>query len=99
MEYKTKSLLISRTTRKESKHPDPEGFLRPCTISLFDENDPHKKGLEPKKIIRFDNIHKIIIEEMKEVNYLLSGNDILLNNLYRINIKKEGPHIRICYVR
>lgn len=88
MRYNTKSIIVGR--KKGEKGAD----TKPCFIALFDVNDPHKKNVVPKEIIEYDKVHKIILKDF-EVNYLLPGNDLVINNLEFIKIKKEGPHITI----
>lgn len=88
MKIKTKSVLIG----KKKKDKDYDGIERPCFISLFDINDPHLSKEVPKKRYDFeDGIHKIIIKGLK-IDYLLAGNDIVINNLDEIefNEDKEG---------
>jgi len=85
--YKTKSIIIGRK-QKYAENPD----VRPCFISLFDKNDPHKTGEVPFEILEFEKVHKVIIKGM-DINYLLPGNDIVINDLEFISIKTEGPHI------
>ena len=62
---------------------------RPVFISLFDINDPHKTNRVPRKRFDFDKgIHKIILKDL-EVDYLLAGHDILINNLEEIDFKDD----------
>ncbi|MEM4244878.1 MAG: hypothetical protein QXR60_01575 [Candidatus Nanoarchaeia archaeon] len=85
--YKTKSLIIGR------KKGGTEDF-KPCFFAFFDVNNPHQKNLVPKKIVEFERVHKVIIEGL-DVNYLLPGNDIVINNLKTIELKQDGEHIHI----
>jgi len=85
--YETKSIIIGRKKGKEDK-PD----VRPCFISLFDKNDPHKDIKVPFEVLEFEEVHKIVIEGL-DVNYLLPGNDIIINDLEHIEFKVDGPHI------
>lgn len=48
----------------------------------------------PKKIVNFDKIHKVIIEGLN-VNYLLPGNDLVINNLQSIELRQDGEHIHV----
>ena len=83
--YKAKSVILGR---KKGELPD----VRPCFISLFNANDPHKTGEAPSQVLDFDAVHKIVINGL-EVNYLLPGNDIVINNLESVSVKVDGPHL------
>jgi len=87
MKYTTKSIIIGRMKRKSK-----EDLAYPCFITMFDINDPHKSGKVPKKIVEFENIDKIIIDRFR-INYLLAGNDIVINDLEYINIEKKKDTI------
>jgi len=77
MKVKTKSAIIGKMKKKE----EYDGMDRPIFVSLFDINDPHKTDKAPKKRYDFkEGIHKIILKGL-EVDYLLVGHDILINNL------------------
>ncbi len=89
MEYKTKSVIIGRMKRK-----DKEDDVYPCFVSLFDINDPHKTAEVPTKKLEFEDMHKIIIKNV-DLNYLLAGNDLVINNLESIKIVDEEPHLYI----
>ncbi|MDP2909208.1 MAG: hypothetical protein Q8N77_05360 [Nanoarchaeota archaeon] len=88
MKYKTKSIIVGRKKGEEGSD------TKPCFIALFDVNDPHKKNVVPKEIIEYDKVHKIILKGFN-VNYLLPGNDLVINDLEFIKVVKEGPHITI----
>jgi hypothetical protein len=88
MKYKTKSIIIGRKKGEEGSD------TKPCFIALFDVNDPHKKNVVPKEIVEYDKVHKIMLKDF-DVNYLLPGNDLVINDLVFIQIEKEGPHITI----
>jgi hypothetical protein len=88
MKYKTKSIIIGRKKGEEGSD------TKPCFIALFDVNDPHKKNVVPKEIVEYDKVHKIMLKNF-DVNYLLPGNDLVINDLVFIQIEKEGPHITI----
>lgn len=61
---------------------------------MFKENDPHKTGEVPFKILEFEKIHRINLHNFK-IKYLLPGNDIVVNNLEFIEVEVDGPHIDI----
>lgn len=88
MKYKVKSIIIGRKKGEEGSN------TKPCFIALFDVNDPHKRNVVPKEIIEYDKVHKIMIKDF-DINYLLPGNDLVINDLEFIHVEKEGPHITI----
>lgn len=87
MIHKTKSIIVGR------KKGGTEDF-KPCFIAFFKVNNPHQKNIVPDKILEFTKIHKIIVEGM-HVNYLLPGNDIVINDLEKIEIVRDGEHIHL----
>jgi len=87
MKYQAKSIIIGR---KKSNNKDDN--VRPCFVSLFDENNPHLSTEGPKKVLEFDAVHRVIIEGLN-VNYLLPGNDLIVNDLKEFDVKQEGPHV------
>lgn len=86
MKYHAKSILIGR--KKSEKDSD----LRPCFISLFDENNPHLSINGPKEVLEFEEVHRVIIDGFK-VNYLLPGNDLVINDIGEFSVEKQGPHV------
>jgi len=90
MKYKAKSILIARKSRKNKEDLDH----RPCFISLFEENEPHKNPKGPREVIEFDRKHRVEIEGLN-VHYLLPGNDIVINNLEEIEVVEEGDNLKI----
>ncbi len=85
MKIKTKSVIIGKS-KKDSNY---DGMDRPVFISLFDINDPHKTDKVPKKRYDFKSgVHKIILKNL-EIDYLLAGHDILINNLQEIEFEKD----------
>ncbi|MAG45707.1 MAG: hypothetical protein CMH63_02975 [Nanoarchaeota archaeon] len=92
LKIKTTSAIIGKLKKSNSY----DGMDRPVFISLFNVNDPHKTDKAPKKRYDFkEGVHKIILTNL-EVDYLLAGHDILINNLSEIEFKqnKEG-HLHI----
>lgn len=85
--YKTKSILIGR-----KKHYEDDDNVRPCFISLFNENNPHKSGETPFEILDFEKMHKVSIENLK-VHYLLPGNDLVINDLEYIELNIDGTDL------
>ncbi len=89
MKYKVKSILIGR---KKSSERDCN--VRPCFVSLFDDNNPHLSTEGPKDVLEFESVHKVIINGLR-VNYLLPGNDLVVNDLKEVEVTQEGQHIII----
>lgn len=89
VKYKVKSALIAR-----KKSYEEDFSRRPCFISLFDENDPHLNAKGPREVIEFSKIHKVVINGL-DVDYLLPGNDIVINDLEEIDIDEKGDHIYV----
>lgn len=89
MKYKTTSVLIAR-----KKHYEDDFLRRPCFISFFDENNPHLSVIGPKDVIEYSRVHKVVIQGL-DVNYLLPGNDLVINDLEEIEIEVRGDHIYV----
>lgn len=87
--YKTKSILIGRKKQYKDNLD-----VRPCFISLFNENNPHKSGETPFEVLEFEKVHKVLIDGLK-VHYLLPGNDILVNDLDYIEVAVKGNNVDI----
>lgn len=90
---KTKSVIIGR--RKRIKETARDSDLRDCFVDLFDVNNPHLSSKAPKKIFEFNKKHKIVISGSKDINFLLLGHDIVINDLKEVEIKENGPHLYI----
>ena len=91
MKYKTKSVIIGRTKR-DKKAKAKDDMFRPCFIALYDSNNPHLKSHPPKQIIEFDKVDKINLENFK-VDYLLAGNDLVVNDLEYVDVTKKGNQV------
>ena len=87
--YKTKSVIIGRKKRPNETDED-----YPCFVHLFDINNPHTSGKVPKDMIEFPHMHKVIIKGL-DVNYLLMGNDIVINDLEEIDIEAIEGHVHV----
>ncbi|MDD5254246.1 MAG: hypothetical protein PHG05_04075 [Candidatus Nanoarchaeia archaeon] len=90
MKYEAKCIIISR--KKRPVKTDDLG--RPCGIALFNINDAHKTNEVPKKILDFENVEKVVIQELK-VGFFLAGADVIINRLKSLDITREGPNIII----
>jgi hypothetical protein len=78
--FKVKSVVISRKPGK-----DKDG-LWTAFIGLFDENNPHLKAKEPSEVLEVLEIEKVRIKELKNISYYLLGNDIVINDLTKLNV-------------
>lgn len=87
--FHAKSALIGRKQKRTESEKD-----RPCFINLFDHNNPHLSGSVPQEMHDFLS-HKILFKNLK-IEYLVEGNDILINNLKEITIRETVPgHIEV----
>ncbi len=93
MEYETKSAIIGRKKRENKADED-----YPCFIHLFDINNPHTSGEVPKHMLDYPHIHKVIIKGL-DINYLLMGNDIVINGLKKLEVKVIEGHVYISGVQ
>ena len=82
MRYETRSSIIGRSGKRDE---DGNG---PVFVHLFDHNNPHKSGAVPKQFVDFGKIHKIVFKDL-EINFLLAGSDILINNLEYVEVFEE----------
>ena len=86
MKHAAKSIIIGRKPRLDKD----DYSNRPCFISFFDINNPHKSSVAPKKILDFQKANRVIIKGM-DVNFLLMGGDLLVNDLEFVEVhEKEG---------
>lgn len=90
MIYETKSIIIGRKPRLDKD----EYSNRPCFISFFDINNPHKNNVAPKKMIEFLKANRVTIKGA-DVNFLLMGGDILVNDLEQVDIEEKEGNIII----
>src|SRR3989338_1988037 len=81
--FKAKSIIISRKPGS-----DKDG-LWSAFIGLFRENNPHLKGRAPFKVVEIEETEKVRIRELKNISFYLMGNDLVINNLSEVIIKKE----------
>ena len=88
MKYETKSMLVKRLPRIGDNE------FKTASIKLFKINDPHKTEELPEKSFEYDNVEKIILKGM-EIDYYLEGNDIIINNLKEVEVKKKGNVVEI----
>lgn len=82
MKYSTKSAIIGRAGKRD------EFGNGPVFVHLFSKNDPHKSDAVPDKFIDFQSMHKIVFEGL-QINFLLAGSDILINDLQYIEVKED----------
>jgi Ca2+-binding RTX toxin-like protein len=83
MRYKTQSAIVGRSGKRD------EFGNGPVFIHLFSKNDPHKSAAVPDKFIDGHmKIHKIIFRGL-DLNFLLAGSDILINDLEYIDVEED----------
>jgi hypothetical protein len=85
--FKAKSIVISR------KPGDNEDGFKTAFIGLFKDNNPHLKGKVPFEVIEIKEIEKVRLRELRNISYYLMGNDIVINNLAEVTIKKTEDNI------
>ncbi|NTV23451.1 MAG: hypothetical protein HGA85_03690 [Nanoarchaeota archaeon] len=82
MKYKAKSAIIGRAGKRDDFGNGP------VFIHLFNINDPHKTKEVPVKFIDFAKMHKVVFRGL-DVNFLLAGSDILINDLEHLEVEEE----------
>ncbi|MFH1682339.1 MAG: hypothetical protein ABIA37_00940 [Candidatus Woesearchaeota archaeon] len=85
--YKAKSAIVSRKPNKNR-----EG-LWSVLIALFDENNAHLKGKEPRKVIECKEVSEVEVKDLVSFSFFPTGNDVVINDLENLNVdwvKKEG---------
>ncbi len=93
--YECKSAIIGR--RKPREEIIDGEIVYPCYVNLSHKNNPHLTTETPFKFLDF-KVHKIIIKNLV-INYLIPGNDIVINNLESITVEQRGPHLFITGVQ
>ncbi|MBU0460106.1 MAG: hypothetical protein KKH52_02330 [Nanoarchaeota archaeon] len=81
--FQAKSIIISRKPGK-----DKEG-LWTAFIGLFQENNPHLKGRAPFEVLDIKEVEKVRFWELRNISFYLMGNDIVINDLTEVRLKKE----------
>jgi hypothetical protein len=89
MQYRTKSVVIGRMKRKNK-----DDSTYPCFIHLFSINDPQKTAEVPDKMLDYADIDEVRISGL-DVNYLLAGNDLVINDLESIDVNVTGSTISV----
>jgi hypothetical protein len=89
MKYITKSVIFGR---KKRESPEDEDY--PFFISLYSKNNAYKTGDVPDEILEFPKIDKVVVKGL-DFNYLLRGNDIIINDLEEIDIEKANSNVYI----
>lgn len=88
-EYKTKCVVIGRKKRKDNTKE-----LYPCFVALFDKNNPQESGKAPEKVLDYDNMVGVRIKGC-DIDYLLAGNDLIINNLKSVQISIKDNFLYI----
>ncbi len=78
--FQAKSIIVSRKPKNREKG------TWTVLIALFDENNPHLKGREPINVLEYKNIEKVRVKELRNISLYLAGNDLVINNLVKVNI-------------
>ena len=86
--YNAQSITISRKPGADKNQP------KTAFIGLFKENNPHLKALPPLEILEIPEVEEISIKQLN-VSLFLRGNDLIINNLKEITLKKEGSILNI----
>ncbi len=84
MEYSVKSIIIGRKKRESD-----DDTLYPCFVALFKLNKPHMSGEAPSEILDFPTARKVQIHTMKPIDYMLAGNDLVIEDLAKITIEQH----------
>ncbi len=82
--YNVKSITISK------KAGGSEDKYRIAFIGLFDENNPHLIARAPFKVLEIDDIEKVRLHDLRNVSFYLVGNDIIINNLEKLNVETSS---------
>lgn len=91
MIYEAKSIIVGRKKREDKTQ---EG--KPCFVAIYKSiNNPHTSGKVPDEIVDFEDMHKVIINNPVSLNYLLEGNDLVINDLQSIEVRDDGGHLVI----
>lgn len=90
MKYQTKAIIIGRKGRIDKE----DMIYRPCFISLFDMNDPHKQNIVPKKILDFTKTKRVDIEGL-DMKFMLMGGDLVINDLEYIEVSEKDGNVKI----
>ena len=78
--FKAKSAIISRKPNKDRNK------LWHVLIALFEENNPHLNGVEPKRVLEYKEIEEVKVREL-ETSFFPTGNDVVINNLEKVEVK------------
>lgn len=87
--YSVKSVTISRKP-SEKKDGSWSAF-----IGLFEKNNPHLTAKIPFEVLEIPQIEKVRLRELRNVSFYLMGNDLIINNLVSVSIKKEDNILTI----
>tara|TARA_Y100000310_G_scaffold186269_1_gene186357 strand:- start:15115 stop:15411 length:297 start_codon:yes stop_codon:yes gene_type:complete len=91
VKYKAKSIIVGRKKRDPAAKKEDD-TCRPCFVALYNINDPHLSDKTPEEILEFEKIDKIDLKDFK-VEYLLAGNDLVVNNLQDFEITKKRSNL------
>lgn len=90
---KDSKIKIDATCAIVSRKPqEKDDEFKTAVIGLYNENNPHMKGLFPFVTYEFTNIEKIRLKGLN-ISYYLEGNDLIINDLEELMILKEGTFL------
>lgn len=89
--YRTKCAMLSRKPRA-----DENDDFKTAVIALFDENNPHKNGKTPLKVLEYPNMEKVRVRNLN-VSFYLEGNDIVINDLKEIKLEIDEENRKIVF--
>jgi len=87
--HKAKCAMLSRKPRTNE-----DDDFKTAVIALFNENNPHKTGKTPLKVLEFPNMEKIRVRNLN-VSFYLEGNDIVINDLKEIKLEIDEDNRKI----
>lgn len=86
--HQAKSIILSRKPGS-----DNDEFYT-LLVALFDNNNAHKAGESPKKVLEFPNTEKVRLRHLN-ISYYLQGNDLIVNDLAEITINQDGTMVEV----
>lgn len=84
--YNARAAIVGRK-------PSEKGQGYTAFIALYDVNEPHKSGKAPLSVLEFPNARNVRIVGVREVKYMLEGNDLILNDLGTIDVAEENGRV------
>lgn len=85
MKYEAKALILGR--KKDSGQYG-------AFIALFNENDPHKSGKAPEKVLDFLGCRNVKVQGL-DFKFMVGGADIVINDLEELDIEEKDMRVKI----